>query len=63
MSLPNAVLALGLNLNFPVDFERMLALLDEALDRFPKNTTAFLWRTFVYLDIGYLDMAERDARQ
>jgi len=63
LSLPYAVLALGLNLNLPVDFERMLALFDEALARNPKNTTAYLWRTIVYLDLGYFDKAERDAQQ
>ena len=63
LSLPYAVLALGLNLSLPVDFERMLALFDEALARNPKNTTAYLWRTIVYLDLGYFDKAERDARQ
>jgi tetratricopeptide (TPR) repeat protein len=41
----------------------MLALFDEALARNPKNTTAYLWRTIVYLDLGYFDKAERDARQ
>jgi tetratricopeptide (TPR) repeat protein len=63
LSLPYAVLALGLNSDYPVDFERSLALFDEALARNPKNTTAYLWRTIVFLDLGYFDRAERDARQ
>ena len=63
LSLPYAVLALDMNLRLPVDFEKSLALFDEALARNPKNTTAYLWRTIVYLDLGYFDEAERDAQQ
>jgi len=63
LSLPYAVLALDMNLDWPVDYEQSLALFDEALARNPKNTTAYLWRTVVYLDLGYFDRAERDARQ
>jgi adenylate cyclase len=63
LSLPYAVLALGMNSDWPVDFEQSLELFDEALARNPKNTTAYLWRMIVYLDLGYFDRAERDARQ
>ena len=63
LSLPYAVLALGTTTDLPVDYEQSLALFDEALSRNPKNTTAYLWRTIVYLDLGYFDRAERDARQ
>jgi adenylate cyclase len=63
LSLPYAVLALGVTSNLPVDYERSLVLFDEALARNPKNTTAYLWRTIVYLDLGYFDRAEQDARQ
>ena len=63
LSLPYAVLALRMNLEWPVDYEKSLALFDEALTRNPKNTTAYLWRTVVYLDLGYFDRAERDALQ
>jgi adenylate cyclase len=63
LSLPYAVLALGMTSNLPVDYERSLALFDEALARNPKNTTAYLWRTIVFLDLGYFDRAEQDARQ
>ena len=63
LSLPYAVLALDGNSNWPVDYEQSLALFDEALARNPKNTTAYLWRMVVYLDLGYFDRAERDARQ
>jgi TolB-like protein/Flp pilus assembly protein TadD len=63
LSLPYAVLALGMNSDWPVDYEQSLALFDEALARNPKNTTAHLWRTVVYLDLGYFDRAERGARQ
>jgi TolB-like protein len=63
LSLPYAVLALGMNTSWPVDYERVLALFDEALARNPKNTTAYLWRTVVYLDLGYFDQAEWDAQQ
>ena len=63
LSLPYAVLALGLTSDYPVDFERSLALFDDALARNSKNTTAYLWRTIIYLDLGYFDLAERDASQ
>ena len=63
LSLPYAVLAMDFNSKFPVDFERMLALFDEALARDPKNATAYLWRMIAYLDLGYFDRAEQDARQ
>jgi TolB-like protein len=63
LSLPYAVLALDVNSRWPVDYGQSLALFDEALARNPKNTTAYLWRTIVYLDLGYFDKAERDARQ
>jgi TolB-like protein len=63
LSLPYAVLAMDVGLDLPIDFGRMLALFDEALARNPKNTTAYLWRTIVYLDLGYFERAERDARQ
>lgn len=63
LSLPYAVLSFsGIDV-WPVDFEQSLALLDEALARDPKNTTAYLWRAIRILDLGYFDQAERDARQ
>ena len=63
LSLPYAVLAMNLNSRYPVDYEQALALFDEALTRNPKNTTAYLWRTIVYLDLGYFDRAEQGAQQ
>jgi adenylate cyclase len=63
LSLPYAVLALKLTTDLPVDYEQSLALFDEALARNPKNTTAYLWRTVVYMDLGHFDRAERDALQ
>jgi adenylate cyclase len=63
LSLPYAVLALDMNSDYPVDFARSLAQLDDALARNSKNTTAYLWRTIIYLDLGYFDLAERDASQ
>ena len=63
LSLPYAVLGLGVVMDLPVDYERSLALFGEALARNPKNTTAYLWRMVVFLDLGYFDRAERDARQ
>jgi len=63
LSLPYAVLGMNLNSRYPVDYEQALSLFDEALARNPKNTTAYLWRTVVYLDLGYFDRAEQDAQQ
>jgi TolB-like protein len=63
LSLPYAVLALYESNIWPVDYEKALALFDQALARDPKNTTAYLWRMIVYLDLGYFDRADRDARQ
>ena len=61
--MPYAVLALYESNIWPVDYEKALALFDQALARDPKNTTAYLWRMIVYLDLGYFDRADRDARQ
>jgi len=63
LSLPYAVLAMSLKSRYPVDYEQALALFDEALARNPKNTTAYLWRTIMYLDLGYFDRAEQGAEQ
>ncbi len=61
LSLPYAVLAMNLNSSNPVDYEQALALFEEALVRDPNNTTAYLWRTVVYLDLGFFDRAEQGA--
>ena len=63
LSIPYAVLSFAGIYHWPVDFEQTLALLDQALAKDPKNTTAHLWRTAQYLDLGYFDRAERGARQ
>ena len=63
LSLPYAVRGLELTVHHPVDYEQSLALFEKALAMNNKNTTAYLWRTVVYLDLGYFDLAERDAQQ
>jgi TolB-like protein len=63
LSLPYAVLSFAGIDEWPVDFEQTLALLDEALARDPKNTTAYLWRAIRNLELGYFDRSDRDARQ
>jgi TolB-like protein/Flp pilus assembly protein TadD len=63
LSLPYAVLAMSLVMHNPVDFEQVLALFDKALARDPKNTTAYLWRTIVYVDLGYFGRAEQGAQR
>ncbi len=63
LSLPYAVLAMDASKDWPGDFEQSLDLFGEALARNPKNTTAYLWRMIAYLDLGYFDRAEQDARQ
>ena len=63
LSLPYAVLSTDASFDWPADFEQSLALFDEALARNPKNTTVYLWRMILFLDIGYFDRAERDGRQ
>ena len=63
LSLPYAVLSMDASFDWPADFEQSLALFDEALARNPKNTTVYLWRMILFLDIGYFDRAERDGRQ
>ena len=63
LSLPYAVLAMNLNFRNPVDYEQVLALFEEALARDPKNTTAHLWQTIIYLDLGFFDRAEQGAQQ
>ena len=63
LSMPYAVLALLLLQSPPVDYEGSLRYFDEALARDPKDTTAYLWRMIVYLDVGYFDEADRDGRR
>ena len=63
LSLPYAVLAMNLTSSYPIDYEQALALFDEALARNPKNTTAYLWRTITYLDLGFFDRAEQGAQK
>jgi len=54
---------MNLNMRNPVDYEQVLALFEEALARDPKNTTAHLWQTIIYLDLGFFDRAEQGAQQ
>jgi adenylate cyclase len=63
LSLPYAVLSFSGREKWPFDFEQSLALVDEALARDPKNTTAYLWRAIRLLDLGYFDRAEQDTLQ
>lgn len=61
LSLPYAVLAALEGDSPPADHDRAFALFDEALSRDPQNTTAYLWRTVWFIDLGYFDRASADA--
>jgi len=60
LALPYAVLGAGHALRAPVDIDAGLTMLDEALLRDPKETTALLWRAIANMALGYFDRARTD---
>lgn len=63
LALPYAALGGEFALRPPLDFDRGLKLLDEALVRNPKETSALLWRAIANMVLGYLDRAEQDLKR
>jgi adenylate cyclase len=63
LSMPYAVLgALEANA-LGNDYELSLKYFDDALARDSENTTAYLWRMIVYLDLGFFDRADVDGQR
>lgn len=60
MALPYAALAHAEGHKPVPDFERMMNLLDEAVARDPRNTSALLWRGVTNQMLGYTDKAIAD---
>jgi TolB-like protein len=63
LALPYAVLGNLVGDKLPVDFTQAFALLDEAIKRDPKETSAWLWRGIFNNMVGYIDKAEQDFAQ
>jgi len=63
LSMPYAVLAALEANGVANDYGQSLELFDDALARDPENTTAYLWRMIVYLDLGFFDRADLDGQR
>jgi len=63
LALPYAALGGEFALRPPLDFDAGLKLLDEALVRNPKETSALLWRAIANMALGYLNRAEQDLKR
>ena len=44
----------------PADWEKSLALMDRAIAADPKNTTAYLWRSIIWVNLGFFQRAIAD---
>ena len=60
LSMPWAALANAEQQVWPVDWSRSLQLLDRAIAADEHNSTAFLWRGIVWVDLGYFERAIAD---
>jgi TolB-like protein len=60
LSMPWAARALLVNYKLPMDFAASLELLERAVAADPKNATAYLWRSILWVYLGYLDRALAD---
>jgi hypothetical protein len=63
LALPYAVLGGEHGLRPPINMDAGLRMLDEALLRDPKETTALLWRAILNMSLGYFDRAKQDLNR
>ena len=63
LALPYAALGGESALRPPLDFDAGLKLLDEALVRNPRETSALLWRAIANMALGYFNRAEQDLKR
>ncbi len=61
LSMPWAVLANTAGDKPPVDWQENLALFDKALAADPRNSTALLWRSIDWANLGFFDRAIADV--
>ena len=60
LSMPWAALAMGEQKKLPIDWGKVLELMDKAIAADPKNATAFLWRSIAWDSVGFFDRAIAD---
>ena len=60
LSMPWAVLAMTLKQDWPVDYVRQFELFAQATEADPRNSTAYLWRSLAWLELGFFDRALAD---
>jgi TolB-like protein len=60
LSLPWAALAMADQATLPVDWGRVLGLYDRAIAADPHNSTALLWRSISWVNLGFFDRALAD---
>jgi hypothetical protein len=60
LSMPWAVLAMALKQDWPVDYVRQFELFAQATEADPRNSTAYLWRSLAWLELGFFDRALAD---
>lgn len=60
LSTPWAALAMAEQAKLPVDWARVLGLYDRAIAADPHNSTALLWRSISWLNLGFFDRALAD---
>ena len=63
LSMPWAVLGYVARQHAPVDWARSLELTDRAIAADPHNSTAYLWRSIDWLELGFFDRALADQDQ
>ena len=60
LSMPWAVLANSAAYEWPIDWDRVLQMLDRAIVADPRNATAYLWRGISWISLGFFDRAISD---
>jgi adenylate cyclase len=60
LSMPWAALANVEQARLPVDWAANLELLDRAIAADPRNSTAYLWRSIAWINLGFFDRAMAD---
>ena len=60
LSMPWAVLGMTLKHSWPIDYPRQFEMSARAIQADPRNATAYLWRSLVWLELGFFERALAD---
>ena len=60
LSMPWAAIAMTEQNDLPVDWDEVLGKFDRAITTDPRNSTALLWRSIAWINLGYFDRAMAD---